>query len=130
MLPKRNLISATIGAAFLFTLSTTTTFAADATKENQHQHQTAKSSAKDSADHQMHQCDHKMSSVDVDKDGKISKDEFIKHHEQMFEKMDANKDGFLDESEMHHMMGHKHMHDMHDHGSQSKESSGHSHPKK
>ena len=129
MLPKRNLISAAIGAVFLFTLSTTTTLAADATKENQHQHQhqAAKSSAKDSADHQMHQCDHKMSSVDVDKDGKISKDEFIKHHEQMFEKMDANKDGFLDESETHHMMGQKHMHD---HGSQSKESSGHSHPKK
>jgi len=41
--------------------------------------------------------------MDSDKDGKVSKDEFIKHHEDMFGMMDKNKDGVLDESEMGQM---------------------------
>ena len=45
-----------------------------------------------------------MSMMDADKDGKISKNEFIKGHEAMFVNMDANKDGFLDKTEMANMM--------------------------
>ncbi|MGH8508110.1 MAG: hypothetical protein ACREVH_05255 [Gammaproteobacteria bacterium] len=41
--------------------------------------------------------------MDTDKDGKISKDEFTKHHDEAFAQMDANKDGTLDQSEMGHM---------------------------
>jgi hypothetical protein len=56
---------------------------------------------KKSDDHHGHQCHDKMSAVDLNKDSKISKEEFMKHHEAMFDKKDANKDGFMDESEMH-----------------------------
>ncbi len=128
MRANNNLIFTTIGAVLLLTLNTTTVLASDAAKEDKHQHHTAKTADKkptDNHEHQGHQCDHKMSSVDTDKDGRISREEFIKHHELMFDKKDSNKDGFLDESEMHHMMGHKHKH-MHDHGNQSKEG-GHAH---
>ena len=45
-----------------------------------------------------------MSMMDANKDGKISKDEFAKHHDAMFAKMDANKDGVLDKAEMGKMM--------------------------
>ena len=38
--------------------------------------------------------------MDANKDGKVSKEEFIKGHEAMFAKMDANKDGVLDKAEM------------------------------
>lgn len=38
--------------------------------------------------------------ADINKDGKVSKEEFSKHHDIMFEHMDANKDGFIDKSEM------------------------------
>ena len=38
--------------------------------------------------------------MDANKDGKVSKEEFIKGHEAMFSKMDANKDGVLDKAEM------------------------------
>lgn len=41
--------------------------------------------------------------MDTDKDGKVSKDEFTKHHDETFAQMDANKDGTLDQSEMGHM---------------------------
>ncbi|GJL73203.1 MAG: hypothetical protein NMNS01_24020 [Nitrosomonas sp.] len=52
----------------------------------------------------------KMSDVDLDGDGKISKDEFFKHHEAMFDKKDLNNDGFIDEDEMRKMMKKKHGH--------------------
>ncbi len=42
--------------------------------------------------------------MDANKDGKVSKEEFTKHHEAMFEKKDANKDGVLDKDEMGKMM--------------------------
>ena len=45
-----------------------------------------------------------MASMDANKDGKVSKEEFIKAHEAMFGTMDANKDGFLDKTEMGKMM--------------------------
>jgi EF hand len=38
--------------------------------------------------------------MDANKDGKVSRGEFIMHHEGMFEHMDANKDGVLDDAEM------------------------------
>jgi uncharacterized low-complexity protein len=41
-----------------------------------------------------------MEMMDADKDGKVSKDEFIAAHEAMFVKHDANKDGFVDAAEM------------------------------
>ena len=48
-------------------------------------------------------CGGKMKGMmDTDKDGKVSKDEFIKHHEHMFEMMDKDKNGVLDDSEMSH----------------------------
>ena len=38
--------------------------------------------------------------ADINKDGKVSKEEWTKHHDAMFEHMDANKDGFIDKAEM------------------------------
>ena len=45
-----------------------------------------------------------MAMLDANKDGKVSKEEFIKGHETKFGMMDANKDGFLDKTEMGKMM--------------------------
>ena len=62
-----------------------------------------------------------MSNLDTDKDGKISKREFIKHHKAKFDKKDLNNDGFIDKEEMRAMMKkHKHGHG-HDHGHDKKE---------
>lgn len=119
MLPRKNLVVMTIGMALVLTLSTASAFAADAVKEESgHQHQSKQSKSSGhgdgkSEDHHGHQCEHMMSAVDQDKDGKISKAEFMKHHEALFDKKDTNKDGFLDDTEMHRMMM-KHMH-KHDH---------------
>lgn len=38
--------------------------------------------------------------ADENKDGKVSKEEFVKHHDGMFDHMDTNKDGFVDKDEM------------------------------
>jgi len=38
--------------------------------------------------------------MDENKDGKVSKDEFTKHHEAMFANMDKNNDGTLDATEL------------------------------
>ncbi len=38
--------------------------------------------------------------ADIDKDGKVSKEEWTKHHDAMFEHLDANKDGLIDKAEM------------------------------
>ncbi|MEZ5449180.1 MAG: hypothetical protein R3E89_09340 [Thiolinea sp.] len=45
-----------------------------------------------------------MKMMDADEDGKVSKEEFMKPHEAMFDEMDANDDGMLDGDEMekHH----------------------------
>jgi Ca2+-binding EF-hand superfamily protein len=114
MLHKRHLISVAIGAIFLLTLGATSVSAADAAKDDGHQHQSGQAAGhgeKKSDNHHGHQCYDKMSAVDLNKDGKISKEEFMKHHEAMFDKKDANKDGFVDESEMHKMMDHMYKHD-------------------
>lgn len=47
-------------------------------------------------------CD--AATMDTNKDGKVSKEEFIKAHEAMFDSMDTNKDGSLDKAEMGKMM--------------------------
>ena len=41
-----------------------------------------------------------MEMIDTDKDGKVSKEEFMAAHEKIFAAKDTNKDGFLDASEM------------------------------
>jgi uncharacterized low-complexity protein len=43
--------------------------------------------------------------MDANNDGTISKEEFVKGHEAMFDAMDTNKDGVLDASEMGKMRG-------------------------
>lgn len=48
-----------------------------------------------------------------EKDGSVSKDEFMKHHQWMFEQNDANKDGYLDTNEMKNL--HKMVNKMHAH---------------
>jgi hypothetical protein len=40
-----------------------------------------------------------MSLADKNKDNKVTKEEFIKHHEGIFDKIDANKDGAVDPAE-------------------------------
>lgn len=37
--------------------------------------------------------------ADADKDGMVTKEEFVAHHEKMFEEADTNKDGSLDADE-------------------------------
>ena len=120
---KRNVLSAAVAATFLLAVSATAVFAADATQDG-HQHHGGQASGHSghshgdakSGDQHGHQCEH-MSAVDTNKDGKISKEEFMKHHEAMFDKKDVNKDGFIDQSEMHRMMDRmcKHSDDGHTH---------------
>ena len=40
-----------------------------------------------------------MSLMDTNKDGKVTKQEFLKHHEMIFDQIDANKDGAVDQPE-------------------------------
>lgn len=55
-----------------------------------------------------------MSGIDLDGDGKISKEELLKHHEKIFDKKDLNNDGFIDKEEMQKM--HEKMKEKHGHG--------------
>lgn len=112
----KKLLSIAIGTAFLVTQFITPVIAADPPQGSSqqqngqlsgHDHSGTKSGSQH--DHG-HKCEHKMTSVDTNKDGKISKEEFTKHHEAMFEKNDANKDGFLDETERRDMMKNMHKH--------------------
>jgi hypothetical protein len=64
-----------------------------------------------------------MSMADTDNDGRVSKDEHARHAEVMFERMDTNKDGYIDKDEASKMKkrhGHGHGH----HGSRDKYGSG------
>lgn len=40
-----------------------------------------------------------MSRIDADKDGKVTKQEFLTYHERIFDQIDANKDGAVDQPE-------------------------------
>ena len=40
-----------------------------------------------------------MSMADTDNDGRVSRDEHARHAEKMFDKMDANRDGYIDKDE-------------------------------
>lgn len=40
-----------------------------------------------------------MNAMDANKDKKLSKDEFMKHHERMFDMMDKDKDGMISQAE-------------------------------
>ena len=85
MLHKRNLIAIAAGTVFLFMFGATTASAAAATKDSGHQHQSGQASGHGdmkSGDHHEHQCQQMMSSVDLNKDGKISKEGFINRHEE------------------------------------------------
>ncbi len=67
----------------------------------------------------------KMSSLDTDNDGKISRREFMRHHGEMFNAHDTDSDGFIDMDEMQGMMnamrkhhgggGDHHHHETHEH---------------
>lgn len=46
------------------------------------------------------------SGMKKEQDGSVSKEEFMKHHQWMFEQNDTNKNGYLDTNEM------KNLHDM------------------
>jgi Ca2+-binding EF-hand superfamily protein len=64
-------------------------------------------------EHDMDKHHPRFEMLDTDKDGKVSKEEWMAH----FNEMDANKDGFIDEEEMkkHHEAmkdkTHEHMHE-------------------
>lgn len=45
--------------------------------------------------------------LDANKDGKVSRKEFMNGHATMFKNMDTNKDGYLDQAEMGKMMSGK-----------------------
>lgn len=130
MFHKKSYLNLAVFALLTFCLSVT--FAA---KTDSHQHQSGQHEGhgKTTSDHgheqhHGHQCEH-MAAVDANKDGKISKEEFMKHHEQMFDKKDVNKDGFIDKEEMHHMMEkmHQHMQEHKHENSEHQTSNGHSH---
>ena len=40
-----------------------------------------------------------MSLADVNKDGKVTREEFLKHHGAIFDQIDANNDGAVDKTE-------------------------------
>ncbi|MCE7915182.1 MAG: calcium-binding protein [Nitrosomonas sp. PRO4] len=119
MLSTKNLVAIAVGTVFILTLNTPIVFATDTAKTGEHQsgqggsHSHSHSDGKSAGHnhHSGHQCEHMMSSVDQNKDGKISKQEFLKHHEAKFDKKDTNKDGFLDEAEISGMMCHMQKHD-------------------
>jgi uncharacterized low-complexity protein len=48
-----------------------------------------------------------MSLADTNKDGKVTKEEFLKHHEIIFDQIDANHDGSVDKSEADNFGGGK-----------------------
>lgn len=52
-----------------------------------------------------------MKMMDANNDGMISKEEFMKHHEMMYDKMKKNKGGMVDVKDMEMM--HQHMQMMH-----------------
>jgi hypothetical protein len=45
-------------------------------------------------------CQQRLDSMDTNKDGKVSKEEFMAHYEKMFKSTDVDGDGFLTKDEL------------------------------
>lgn len=56
----------------------------------------------------MHEHEMAMKSMDTNKDGMISKEEFMTFHEAKFDAMKKNKEGLVDMKNMHSMHHHHH----------------------
>ena len=113
---KKWISVATISASFLFALSAAPVIAHGPGHDDDHGHD------------QCRHCEKKLSKMDTDKDGKISRREFMKFHGEKFDKHDLNDDRFLDMDEIHWMMEdmHKHMKGK-DHGKDHGHGHGHGH---
>ena len=112
MTHKKTILSLAVGSAFAATLSVSPiASAADSPFVSQsldrgymvagaHDHATKKAGEGKCGAMKTSEGSCGVTMADLNKDGKVSKEEFTKHHDVMFEHMDANKDGFIDKSEM------------------------------
>jgi len=112
MTHKKSILSLAVGSAFAATLSVSPiASAADSPFVSQsldrgymvagaHDHATKKAGEGKCGAMKASEGSCGVTMADLNKDGKVSKEEFTKHHDVMFEHMDANKDGFIDKSEM------------------------------
>jgi len=112
MTHKKSILSLAVGSAFAATLSVSPiASAADSPFVSQsldrgymvagaHDHATKKAGEGKCGAMKTSEGSCGVTMADLNKDGKVSKEEFTKHHDVMFEHMDANKDGFIDKSEM------------------------------
>ena len=112
MTHKKTILSLAVGSAFAATLSVAPiASAADSPFASQsldrgymvagaHDHATKKAGEGKCGAMKASEGSCGVTMADLNKDGKVSKEEFTKHHDVMFEHMDANKDGFIDKSEM------------------------------
>lgn len=102
MSSKKTLISAAVGTAFAATLGAApVAFAAEnpfAMQPLKKGYMVADAGKMGEGKCGMGKCGAAM--MDDNKDGKVSKEEFTKHHEAIFAQMDANKDGVIDKDEM------------------------------
>jgi hypothetical protein len=115
---KKSTAIIAFGVLFIFTLSTAPVI--------------AHGPGHDDNDNHCEHCEKKITKMDSDGDGKVSRREFMKFHGDKFDKHDLNNDRFLDADEIHYMMEdmHKqmreHMHDD-DHKHDNNHGNGHSH---
>lgn len=102
MSSKNTVVSVAVGTAFVATLgAASVAFAAENPFALQSldkgymvaDHHEAKPTA-------MHEGKCGMAMGDANKDGKVTQEEFNAHHAAMFTKMDTNKDGAIDKTEM------------------------------
>ena len=112
MTHKKSILSLAVGSAFAATLSVAPiASAADSPFASQsldrgymvagaHDHATKKAGEGKCGAMKASEGSCGVTMADLNKDGKVSKEEFTMHHDVMFEHMDANKDGFIDKSEM------------------------------
>ena len=112
MTHKKTILSLAVGSAFAATLSVAPiASAADSPFASQsldrgymvagaHDHATKKAGEGKCGAMKASEGSCGVTMADLNKDGKVSKEEFTKHHDAMFEHMDTNKDGFIERSEM------------------------------
>ena len=112
MTHKKSILSLAVGSAFAATLSVAPiASAADSPFASQsldrgymvagaHDHATKKAGEGKCGAMKASEGSCGVTMADLNKDGKVSKEEFTKHHDAMFEHMDTNKDGFIERSEM------------------------------